>query len=77
MIASGRAIVELRNNGEDAHDLRFRRVGGTRTYVLPLTQSGQTVDREFTLLPGTYRLYCAVANHRALGMQATLVVRRR
>ena len=52
----------------------LRRVGGTRVYALPLTQSGQTVDREFTLMPGTYRLYCGVANHRALGMQATLVV---
>jgi uncharacterized cupredoxin-like copper-binding protein len=27
------------------------------------------------LLPGRYRLYCGVANHRTLGMQATLVVR--
>ena len=75
-VKAGRAIVELRNLGEDAHDLRLRRVGGTHVYVLPLTQSGQTVDREFTLGPGTYRLYCGVANHRALGMQATLVVRR-
>jgi plastocyanin len=75
-IRAGWAIIELHNSGEDAHDLRFRRVGGTRVYALPLTQSGETVDREFKLRPGTYRLYCAVANHRALGMQATLVVRR-
>ena len=75
-IKAGWAIIELRNSGQDAHDLRLRRIGGTRVYVVPLTQSGQTVDREFKLLPGTYRLYCGVANHRALGMQATLVVRR-
>jgi plastocyanin len=75
-IETGWAIIELRNGGEDAHDLRLRRVGGRRVYALPVTQSGQTVDREFKLLPGTYRLYCSVANHRALGMQATLVVRR-
>jgi plastocyanin len=75
-IKAGDAIVELRNQGEDAHDLRLRRVGGTRVYMLPLTQSGQTVDREFRLRPGTYRLYCSVANHRSLGMQATLVVKR-
>jgi plastocyanin len=77
VIAAGPAIIELQNDGEDAHDLRLRRVGGTRVYALPLTQSGQTVDREFTFRAGTYRLYCAVANHRGLGMQATLVVRRR
>ena len=75
-IKAGRAIIELRNLGEDAHDLRLRRIGGSRVYALPLTQSGQTADREFTLKPGTYRLYCAVANHRVLGMQATLVVRK-
>jgi plastocyanin len=75
-IKAGWAIIELRNSGQDAHDLRLRRIGGTRVYVVPLTQSGQTVDREFKLLPGKYRLYCGVANHRALGMQATLVVRR-
>jgi plastocyanin len=76
-IKAGRAIIELRNLGEDAHDLRLRRIGGSRVYTLPLTQSGQTADREFTLKPGTYRLYCGVANHRALGMQTTLVVRKR
>jgi len=76
-ITAGWAIIELHNSGQDAHDLRLRRVGGTRVYALPLTQAGQTVDREFRLLPGTYRLYCGVANDRALGMQATLVVRRR
>ena len=76
-ILAGKAIVELDNNGQDAHDLRLRRVGGTRVYALPVTQSGAKVDREFTLLPGVYRLYCSVANHRALGMQATLVVKKR
>ena len=75
-IKAGWAIIELRNSGQDAHDLRLRRIGGTRVYVVPLTQSGQTVDREFKLLPGKYRLYCGVANHRALGMQADLVVRK-
>jgi plastocyanin len=75
-IKAGWAIIELRNRGQDAHDLRLRRVGGTRVYSLPVAQSGQTVDREFKLLPGTYRIYCGMANHRALGMQATLVVRR-
>ena len=75
-IKAGWAVIELRNSGEDAHDLKLRRIGGTRVYSLPVTQSGQTVDREFKLLPGTYRIYCGMANHRALGMQATLVVRR-
>ena len=73
-IKAGWAVIELRNVGEDAHDLRMRRVGGKRVYLWPVTQAGDVVDREVKLLPGTYRLYCGVANHQALGMRATLVV---
>ena len=76
-IRAGAAIVELRNGGEDAHDLRMRRVGGTRVYAWPAVQPGKVVDNTLKLLPGTYALWCSVANHRALGMRATLVVRRR
>jgi hypothetical protein len=75
VIKHGHAIIELRNIGQDAHDLRLRRVGGTRVYRWPVTQPGQTVDKELELLPGTYRLTCGVANHARLGMVATLHVR--
>jgi plastocyanin len=75
-IKAGWAIIELRNGGEDAHDLRMRRAGGTRVYSWPDVQAGDVADKTFKLLPGTYALWCGVANHRALGMRATLVVRR-
>jgi len=73
-IRTGWAIIELRNAGEDAHDLRMRRVGGKRIYAWPVTQSEGVVDKEYKLLPGRYVLYCSIANHRTLGMQTTLVV---
>jgi plastocyanin len=76
-IKAGWAVIELRNAGEDTHDLRMRRIGGKRVYLWPATESSSVVEREFKLLPGTYRLYCGIANHRALGMRATLVVTRR
>jgi hypothetical protein len=75
VVRHGPAIIELRNIGQDAHDLRLRRVGGTRVYVWPVAQPGQTIDKELRLLPGTYRLTCGVANHAKLGMVATLHVR--
>jgi plastocyanin len=75
-IKAGSAIIELRNGGEDAHDLVLQRVGGGRTWAWPVTQPGAVNDRSVTLRPGVYRLWCGVANHRALGMRATLVVRR-
>ncbi len=76
-IPAGPAIVELVNRGEDAHDLRMQRVGGTRVYTWPVVQPGTHADREYRLLPGTYVLWCALADHRARGMTARLVVRRR
>jgi plastocyanin len=75
-IKAGVAIIELSNGGEDAHDLRMQRVGGKRVYAWPTTPAGGVVDETFKLLPGRYRLWCSVANHRTLGMQATLVVKR-
>ena len=76
-ILAGDAIIELRNAGEDAHDLVLQRAGGRRIYRWPVTQAGGVSDKELTLRPGTYRLWCGVANHRALGMRATLVVKKR
>ena len=71
-------MLELRNMGQDAHDLVLQRIGGKRILLRwPLVQPGEVVDREIKLQPGTYRLSCGVASHRSLGMQATLVVRRR
>ena len=75
-VKAGWAIIELRNAGEDAHDLRMQRVGGRRVYAWPVTESGGVVDETFKLLPGRYILYCGLADHRARGMQAVLIVRR-
>jgi plastocyanin len=76
-IPAGPTVIELVNHGQDAHDLRMRRVGGKRVYRWPTVQPGAFADREYRLLPGRYVLWCAIANHRELGMQAVLVVRTR
>jgi plastocyanin len=75
-IKAGRAILELRNMGEDVHDLVLERADGSRVVRWPAAQPGAVIDRALTLEPGVYRFICTVANHRALGMQARLVVRR-
>jgi plastocyanin len=76
-IRAGWAVIELRNGGEDVHDLRMQRVGGTRVYAWPNVEAGTVADKTFKLLPGRYALWCSVANHRRLGMRATLVVLRK
>ena len=73
-IVAGPAIVELVNFGEDPHDLRLQRVGGAHIAGTPEVQPGDFFDLGVTLLRGTYRLWCSIANHRQLGMQAVLTV---
>jgi hypothetical protein len=75
-LKAGPVLVELVNFGEDDHDLRLRRIGGktTRTWRTPLVHSGERDELEAVLRTGTFRVWCAVADHRARGMRATLVV---
>jgi hypothetical protein len=74
-IRRGPAIIELVNYGEDDHDLALRRVGGTRTYRIALVHPGTTGDLDARLRPGRYAVWCTLADHRARGMRATLLVR--
>jgi uncharacterized cupredoxin-like copper-binding protein len=75
-VKAGPVQIELQNEGEDPHDLRLRRIDGTHTYSIRLTSPGARRSITVRLRPGRYRLWCSVANHRALGMQAVLRVRR-
>jgi plastocyanin len=75
-LAPGRAVVQLQNFGEDAHDLRIERVDGTGTPLsIPLAEAGEQQSASGTLSAGTYKVYCALPGHDAMGMHATLEVR--
>ena len=74
-LKAGPAIVELDNFGEDIHDLRLRRIGGSRTYALPETKPGERAQLDLHLRPGRYRLWCSIADHRQQGMYATFRVK--
>jgi uncharacterized cupredoxin-like copper-binding protein len=74
-VKAGPAIIQFVNYGEDPHDMRVERVGGTRVYGTPVLQPGAYFNLSVKLLPGKYELWCSIANHRALGMEATLIVR--
>ena len=43
-VTPGRRSSQLVNFGEDPHDLRLQRVGGTRVYTTPLVQPGEHYD---------------------------------
>ena len=75
-VRQGPALIELVNYGEDEHALKLRRVGGTRVWTLRKLLPGSRSTLSLRLLPGTYRLWCGVADHSGRGMRATLRVRR-
>ena len=76
-VPAGPVRIELANFGQDEHDLTLQRVGGTRMYRLPKALPGQRQIINLRLKPGVYKLSCSLADHAALGMRATLRVRRR
>jgi plastocyanin len=69
----GPLTIELRNDGDLAHNLRLRRgdreVGGTPTFPGGRTESGRV-----QLQPGTYEMICTVGDHADLGMTGELEV---
>jgi plastocyanin len=74
-LAAGRVAVELDNFGQDPHDLRVERAndpstGFDFTLTKPRTRSTQKLD----LGPGTWKLYCTLPGHEALGMHALVTV---
>jgi hypothetical protein len=74
-LRSGRwSIIELYNLGQDEHDLRLRRIGGTKTYAIPKVLPGERKVLGAKLRVGRYRVWCSVADHAARGMRTQLRV---
>jgi plastocyanin len=76
-VTPGTVRFNVRNYGEDAHNLVVRGPRDFRGAATPEIRSGQraTLTVRFRR-PGTYRLLCTTADHLARGMRATLRVRR-
>jgi hypothetical protein len=75
LVGAGSVRVELRNVGEDPHNLVVSSEGSHA----PLS-SFSTLDpglyerRTMALAPGRYELWCSLESHEALGMSVTLRV---
>ena len=76
-VRTGLVKIELANYGEDPHDLKLRKIGTSKVYVIPETGPGQRTSRTFRLPAGSYKVWCGIADHRAMGMRAPLKVVRR
>jgi hypothetical protein len=76
-VTRGAALIQLVNRGEDPHDLRLRRTGGSHAISISETRPGGIATAMVRLRAGRYRLWCSLAGHRARGMRAALRVTRR
>jgi plastocyanin len=75
-VPAGRVTIELANFGEDAHNFKLRRVGGTHVYTIGKTLPAARTTKTLRLRHGRFRYWCSVADHEARGMKGTLRVRR-
>ena len=75
LVGAGSVRIELRNTGEDPHNLVVS-PDGTHTPLASFSEldPGGYERRSVSLSPGRYQLWCSVETHEALGMSVTLRV---
>jgi hypothetical protein len=75
LVGAGQVTVELRNSGEDPHNLVVS-PEGTHTPLVAFSpiESGRYSRLSVTLDPGRYQLWCSLEFHEAAGMSTTLRV---
>jgi hypothetical protein len=75
LVGAGNVRVELRNVGEDPHNLVVS-PEGTHTSLASFStlDPGLYERRTVTLAPGRYQLWCSLESHEALGMSVELRV---
>src|SRR4051794_33471115 len=74
---AGVLVAELKNNGEDDHDLAVRDPRGRIIASTGVVRHGALGRLRVRLRPGRYVLVCTLGDHEALGMRTVLVVRAR
>ena len=72
-IPAGPTTFEVTNNGTVEHNFEVEGQGVEEELEANL-QPGETGTLELDLAPGTYEIYCPVADHEGMGMSLTLTV---
>ena len=74
---AGVLVAQLKNNGQDDHDLAVRDKRGLIIASTGVVTHGALGRLRVRLRPGRYVLVCTIADHEARGMRTVLVVRAR
>jgi len=73
-VPAGKVIIEFVNDGQDEHNLNAQGSSGPQAATFA-TEVPKAVTRQtLELHPGSYTLFCSLADHEAKGMKATLTV---
>ena len=77
-VPTGRVKFNVRNFGEDGHDLAVRTSSGRVLGSIPELRPGRSGTLTVRLRePGRYRVFCSLEGHEAKGMHAVLRVKPR
>jgi plastocyanin len=69
-VKTGKVKIQYTDKGTLTHSLLIEGFPGSKMNLGP----GQTKTKTVTLPAGTYKLYCDLSGHEALGMKSVLVV---
>ena len=74
-VQAGSVRFQLKNIGEDDHNIAVRRRAANATPTIsPLVRPGKLGELTVRLPAGRYVLFCSVADHAARGMQGSFTV---
>ena len=77
-VPTGRVKLNVRNFGEDGHDLAIRTASGRVLGAIGEVRPRRSATLSVRLRkPGRYRVFCSLEGHEAKGMHAVLRVKRR
>jgi uncharacterized cupredoxin-like copper-binding protein len=72
-IPPGPAVLTIENRGSEVHNL-FVEGPGVSSAAGDTIPEGKSATLDVNFKPGTYMLYCPVANHREKGEQVTVTI---
>jgi len=75
VVPAGKLILQVKNIGEDEHDLRITGPNGVARAETGVVEPGDLGRITIRLPQGRYTYLCTVADHAERGMAGTLVVR--
>jgi plastocyanin len=79
-VKSGDLTVQLINVGEDEHNMDMQKVGTGNSPESPIivavsaASKGASTPTTVDVEPGTYRMWCTLPDHAAMGMETTITV---